>query len=157
MARELLLMKRNSFLYVFKTAQVYCLMISLLGVVLLKLNSKSLTIFSFSFFPQLVIAAFITMKICISTHRTVDLMNASFLMNSLFYTLIRLMTNRVAELSWTVTRLPVVYKQRGFNLYPAWAYSLPASILKVPFSVIDSLLWTAITYYLIRYAPDIKR
>ncbi|KAM1633865.1 hypothetical protein TB2_011832 [Malus domestica] len=67
MARELLLMKRNSFLYVFKTA-------------------------------QLVITAFITMAICISTHRTVDLINASFFMNSLFYTLIRLMTNGVAEL-----------------------------------------------------------
>ncbi|KAB2599225.1 hypothetical protein D8674_009496 [Pyrus ussuriensis x Pyrus communis] len=125
MARELLLMKRNSFLYVFKTA-------------------------------QLVITAFITMAICISTLRTSDLINASFLLNSLFDTLIRLMTNGVAELSLTVTRLPVVYKQRGFNLYPAWEYSLPASILKVPFSVTDSLLWTAITYYLIGYAPDIK-
>jgi len=67
------------------------------------------------------------------------------------------MTNGVAELIMTITRLPVVYKQKAFYLYPAWAYCLPASILKIPFSVLDSLVWTSMTYYVIGYSPEITR
>ncbi|RXH71770.1 hypothetical protein DVH24_025271 [Malus domestica] len=106
---------------------------------------------------MLTIIAFITMTVFIRTQMAVDLTSANFLMGSLFYTLVRLMTNGVAELSLTVTRLPVVYKQRGFYLYPAWAYCIPASLLKVPFSLLDSALWTAITYYVIGFSPEITR
>lgn len=126
MARELLLMKRNSFVYVFKTV-------------------------------QLVITAFITMTIFIRTQTTVDVISANYFLGALYYTIVRLMTNGVAELSLTVIRLPVVYKQRSFYLYPAWAYSIPASILKIPLSLIDSILWTGITYYVIGYSPEVQR
>uniref|UniRef100_A0A5B6Z2Y3 Putative pleiotropic drug resistance protein 3-like n=1 Tax=Davidia involucrata TaxID=16924 RepID=A0A5B6Z2Y3_DAVIN len=126
MARELLLMKRNSFVYVFKTT-------------------------------QLVIIALMTMTIFIRTRMAVDLLHADYFMGALFYTLIRLMTNGVAELSLTVSRLPVFYKQQAFYLYPAWAYSIPASILKTPFSLLESILWTSITYYAIGYTPEVER
>ncbi|XWS08431.1 hypothetical protein CRYUN_Cryun40dG0002000 [Craigia yunnanensis] len=126
MDRELLLMKRNSFVYVFKTAQI-------------------------------VITAFITMTVFIRTQMKVDLISANYLMGSMYYALVRLMTNGVAELSLTVIRLPIVYKQREFYLYPPWAYSIPASILKIPLSLADSVLWTAITYYVIGYSPEVER
>ncbi|XVF66043.1 hypothetical protein PTKIN_Ptkin10aG0002400 [Pterospermum kingtungense] len=126
MDRELLLMKRNSFVYVFKTA-------------------------------QLVITAFMTMTVFIRTQMKVDLISANYLMGSMYYALVRLMTNGVAELSLTVIRLPIVYKQRAFYLYPPWAYSIPASILKIPLSLVDAVLWTAITYYVIGYAPEVER
>ncbi|KAG2721210.1 hypothetical protein I3843_02G058000 [Carya illinoinensis] len=126
MSRELLLLKRNSFVYVFKTV-------------------------------QLVITAFIAMTIFLRTQTTVDLNSANYFLGALYYTLVRLMTNGVAELSLTITRLPVVYKQRSFYLYPAWAYSIPASILKIPFSLVDSILWTALTYYVIGYSPEVGR
>ncbi|XP_030496768.2 pleiotropic drug resistance protein 3 [Cannabis sativa] len=125
-ARELLLMKRNSFVYIFKTA-------------------------------QLIITAFMTMTVFIRTEMDVDLESANYLMGSLYYALVRLLTNGVAELALTVTRLPIVDKQKAFYLYPAWAYSIPASILKIPFSLMDSLLWTALTYYVIGYSPEIER
>lgn len=86
-----------------------------------------------------------------------DLMHANFMMGSLYYAIVRLMTNGVAELSLTVTRLPVVYRQRSFLLYSAWAYSLPASILKIPLSLAEALIWTALTYYVIGYSPEIER
>ncbi|XP_024922481.2 pleiotropic drug resistance protein 3 [Ziziphus jujuba] len=126
MARELLLVKRNSFVYVFKTAQLF-------------------------------IIAVMTMTVFIRTELDVDLESANYFMGSLYYALVRLMTNGVAELSLTIARLPVVDKQRTFYLYPAWAYSIPASILKIPFSVVDALLWTALTYYVIGYSPEVKR
>uniref|UniRef100_A0A2N9E6E2 ABC transporter domain-containing protein n=1 Tax=Fagus sylvatica TaxID=28930 RepID=A0A2N9E6E2_FAGSY len=126
MARELLLMKRNSFVYVVKTM-------------------------------QLIITAFITMTVFIRTQTDVDLISANYFLSCLFYTIVRLMTNGVAELTLTITRLPVVYKQRSFYLYPAWAYSIPASILKIPFSLVDSILWTAMTYYVVGYSPEVER
>ncbi|KAM7279762.1 hypothetical protein ACFE04_006896 [Oxalis oulophora] len=126
MAREFLLMKRNSFVYVFKTV-------------------------------QLIITAFITMTVFIRTRMTRDAKSADYLMGAMFYTLVRLFTNGVAELSLTIIRLPVIYKQRAFYLYPAWSYSIPAAILKVPFSLMDSILWTSMTYYVIGYSPEIGR
>ncbi|XP_058083528.1 pleiotropic drug resistance protein 3-like isoform X1 [Magnolia sinica] len=126
MAREWLLMKRNSFVHVFKTA-------------------------------QLVIMAFITMTIFIRTQMRVDVLHANYYMGSLFYTIIRLVTNGIAELALTVSRLPVFYRQREYYFYPAWTFSIPASILKIPFSLLESFIWTAITYYVIGYSPEIER
>ncbi|TKY54311.1 Pleiotropic drug resistance protein 3 [Spatholobus suberectus] len=126
MKREILLMKRNSFIYVFKTA-------------------------------QLTITAIITMTVFLRTQMAVDLIGANYLLGSLYYTLVRLMTNGVAELIMTIARLPVVDKQKAFYLYPAWAYCLPAAILKIPFSVLDAIVWTSVTYYVIGYSPEITR
>lgn len=106
---------------------------------------------------QLTITAIITMTVFIRTQRAVDLIGANYLLGSLYYTLVRLMTNGVAELIMTITRLPVVDKQKEFYLYPAWAYCLPSAILKIPFSVLDSIVWTSVTYYVIGYSPEITR
>ena len=97
------------------------------------------------------------MTVFMRTQTSVDLIGANYFLGSLFYTIVRLMTNGVAELSLTITRLPVVYKQRSFYLYPAWAYSIPASLLKIPLSLVDSILWTVMTYYIIGYSPEVER
>ncbi|MBA0861360.1 hypothetical protein Goshw_027169 [Gossypium schwendimanii] len=126
MAREWLLMKRNSFVHIFKSS-------------------------------QLVVIALITMTIFIRTRMKLDLVHASYYQGSLFYALIRLMTTGITELALTVSRLSVFYKQRDFYFYPAWAYSIPAAILKIPFSLMDAFLWTALTYYVIGYSPEPER
>ncbi|GLT42708.1 hypothetical protein SLA2020_166940 [Shorea laevis] len=126
MAREWLLMKRNSFIHIFKTG-------------------------------QLVVIALITTTVFLRTRMKVDMVHATYYMGSLFYALVRLMSNGIAELSFTVSRLPVFYKQRDLYFYPAWAYSIPAAILKIPFSLIDALLWTVLTYYGIGYSPEPQR
>lgn len=97
------------------------------------------------------------MSVFVRTSTEVDLMRANYLMGSMYYALIRLFTNGFAELSLTVIRLPAVQKQRSFYLYPAWAYAIPASILKIPFSLLDSIIWTGITYYVIGYSPEVTR
>ncbi|XP_048433500.1 pleiotropic drug resistance protein 3-like isoform X1 [Pyrus x bretschneideri] len=125
-AREWLLMKRNSFIHVFKSV-------------------------------QLVIVALVTMTVFLRTRMDIDEVHAKYYMGSLFYALIRLMTNGAAELSMTVSRLAVFYKQRDFYFYPAWAYSIPAIILKIPFSFLDAFLWTSLTYYVIGYSPEPDR
>lgn len=106
---------------------------------------------------KLVVIGVMTMTIFIRTRMKIDVIHANYYMGSLFYALLRLMNNGIAELSMTVSRLGVLYKQRDFYFYPTWAYSIPAAILKIPFSFLDAFLWTALTYYVIGYSPEPAR
>ncbi|KAM3752301.1 hypothetical protein ACB098_03G007200 [Castanea mollissima] len=125
-SREYLLMKRNSFIYIFKTT-------------------------------QLVITACITMTVFLRTRMDIDILHANYYMGSLFYALIILLVDGIPELSMTIQRLEVFYKQKTFCFYPAWAYAIPSSILKVPISFVESLVWTCLTYYVIGYSPEAER
>ncbi|RYR75920.1 hypothetical protein Ahy_A01g000522 isoform C [Arachis hypogaea] len=124
--RELLLMKRNSFVYIFKST-------------------------------QLVIVASIGMTVFIRTRMSVDALHGNYFMGSLFYSLIILLVDGIPELSMTVSRLSVFYKQKELYFYPAWAYSIPSAVLKIPLSLLESFIWTALTYYVIGYSPEIGR
>ncbi|XP_057807442.1 pleiotropic drug resistance protein 3-like isoform X3 [Salvia miltiorrhiza] len=126
MSREFLLMKRNSFVYVFKSA-------------------------------QLVFIAAVTMTVFLRTQMHVDLVHATDYLGALFYTLIILLIDGMPELSMTIARLPVFYKQRDLNFYPAWAYVIPATILKIPMSLLEALVWTCLTYYVIGFTPEAGR
>lgn len=99
----------------------------------------------------------ITMTVYLRTRMGVDIVHANYYMGSLFFALLLLMVNGFPELAMTVSRLPVFYKQRDFFFYPAWAYAIPATILKIPISLIESLIWTSLTYYVIGYSPEASR
>lgn len=101
-----------------------------------------------------MVIALVTMTMFLRTWMKVDEIHAKYYMSSLFYALVRLLCNGTAEISMTASRLAVIYKQRDFYFYPAWAYSIPAAILKIPFSLLDAFLWTALTYYVIGYSPE---
>lgn len=110
-----------------------------------------------SFALQLGIIAIITATVFLRTHLGVDIIHANYYMGSLFYALLLLMVNGFPELAMTVSRLPVFYKQRDYYFYPAWAYAIPSAILKIPISLVESLVWTSITYYVIGYSPEAAR
>ncbi|KAI3789694.1 hypothetical protein L2E82_02497 [Cichorium intybus] len=72
----------------------------------------------------------------------------------------RLTTDTVIYLlhiSMTIAKLPVFYKQRDFLFYPSWAYALPSWIVKIPVAIVESTLWTVITYYVLGFDPNITR
>ncbi|XP_058191654.1 pleiotropic drug resistance protein 3-like isoform X2 [Rhododendron vialii] len=123
MSREYLLMRRNSFIYVFKTI-------------------------------QLVITAFIAMTVFLRTRMGVDVIHANSYLGALFFSLLILFFDGFPEMSMTVTRLAVFYKQRDLYFYPAWSYTIPSTILKVPLSLFEALIWTSLTYYVIGYSPE---
>ncbi|XP_047046682.1 ABC transporter G family member 41-like [Lolium rigidum] len=125
-ARELLLMKRNAFLYITKTI-------------------------------QLGLLAVITGTVFLRTRMGVDRVHANYYMGSIFYSLLLLMVNGFPELAMAVSRLPVFYKQRDYYFYPAWAYAIPSFILKIPVSLVESVAWTSISYFLIGYTPEASR
>ncbi|XP_019055632.1 PREDICTED: pleiotropic drug resistance protein 3-like [Nelumbo nucifera] len=126
MAREFLLMRRNSFVYVFKSTQLF-------------------------------VIASITMTVFLRSRMGVDVAHANYYMGSLFYALVILTTDGFPELSLTVSRLAVFYKQREMYFYPAWAYSIPTAVLKIPLSLVESFVWTTLTYYVIGYSPEFGR
>ncbi|KAK8352900.1 hypothetical protein V6Z11_A05G123100 [Gossypium hirsutum] len=126
-AREWLLMKRNSFVYVFKTVQITIMSLIAMTV----------------FFRKEMHAG--------------NLEDGSKFFGALFYSLINVMFNGMAELAMTIFRLPVFYKQRDFLFYPPWAFSLPIWIIKIPFSLMESGIWICLTYYTIGFAPAASR
>ncbi len=53
-----------------------------------------------------------------------------------------------------VARLEGWYKQRDNKMYPAWAYILPTTILRIPYSILAAVLWCSIVYYPVGLAPE---
>jgi hypothetical protein len=38
-----------------------------------------------------------------------------------------------------------------------WAFALPTTILRIPYSFVESFLWSTILYWVIGFAPDAGR
>ncbi len=53
-----------------------------------------------------------------------------------------------------MARLDGWYKQRDNKMYPAWAYVLPTTILRLPYSLLVATLWCCIVYYPVGLAPE---
>ncbi|KAL0323901.1 UNVERIFIED_CONTAM: Pleiotropic drug resistance protein 1 [Sesamum calycinum] len=126
-AREFLLMKRNSFVYIFKLIQ------------LILMASISMTVFLRTEMPK----------------KTVT--DGGIYMGALFYALIMIMFNGFSELALSILKLPVFYKQRDLLFFPPWAYSLPAWILKIPITLVEVAIWVGLTYYPTGYDSDAGR
>lgn len=125
--REWLLMKRNSFVYIFKTTQI-------------------------------TIMATIALTVFLRTEmKTGQIKDGAKFWGALFFSLINVMFNGMAELAMTVFRLPVFFKQRDFLFYPAWAFALPIWLLRIPVSLMESGIWIILTYYTIGFAPAASR
>lgn len=97
------------------------------------------------------------MTVFLRTRMKVDLEHANYYMGALFYALILLLVDGIPELAMTIQRLEVFYKQRQFYFYQAWAYAIPTAILKIPLSLVESLVWTCLTYYVIGFTPQLSR
>nr|XP_017234537.1 PREDICTED: pleiotropic drug resistance protein 3-like [Daucus carota subsp. sativus]XP_017234538.1 PREDICTED: pleiotropic drug resistance protein 3-like [Daucus carota subsp. sativus] len=126
MSREFLLMRRNSFVYIFKSA-------------------------------QLIIIASVTMTVFIRSRIKINALDADKYLGALFYSLVIILVDGFPEVSMTVARLAVFYKQRELCFYPAWGYAISAAILKVPLSLLEAFIWVCLTYYVIGYSPEPER
>ncbi|KAM7512769.1 hypothetical protein LguiB_011644 [Lonicera macranthoides] len=124
---QLLLMKRNSFIYVFKFIQ-------LLFVALITMSV---------FFRTTL------------HHNTVD--DGGLYLGELYFSMVIILFNGFTEVSMLVAKLPVLYKHRDLHFYPCWAYTLPSWALSIPISLIESGFWVAVTYYVVGFDPNIIR
>ncbi|XP_041002180.1 pleiotropic drug resistance protein 1-like isoform X1 [Juglans microcarpa x Juglans regia] len=126
-SREYLLMKRNSFVYVFKLSQLFFMALI------------AMTIFLRTKMPR------------------EDATDGGIYTNALFFTVIMIMFNGMAELSMTIIKLPVFYKQRDLLFYPSWVYAIPQWILKIPITFLEVAVWVFMTYYVIGFDPNVGR
>lgn len=53
--------------------------------------------------------------------------------------------------------ISVFYKQKSNLFYPVTSYSLPSTLLRIPLSAVSALLWAAMTYFVVGFAPDAGR
>ncbi|KAF5466684.1 hypothetical protein F2P56_016589 [Juglans regia] len=126
-SREYLLMKRNSFVYVFKLSQLF-----LMALI-------AMTIFLRTKMPRR------------------DSTDGTIYLGALFFTVVMIMFNGMSELSMTIIKLPVFYKQRDLLFYPSWVYALPTWILKIPVTFLEVAVWVFMTYYVIGFDPNVGR
>jgi hypothetical protein len=83
--------------------------------------------------------------------------NGGIYMGALFFTTIMIMFNGLSELPLTIFKLPVFFKQRDLLFYPAWTYTVPSWILKIPLTFIEVGGFIFTTYYVIGFDPDVIR
>ncbi|KAH6826662.1 ABC-2 and Plant PDR ABC-type transporter family protein [Perilla frutescens var. hirtella] len=122
--KEWLLIKRNSFVYIFKTVQIFIVAI-ITATVFLRTNMHT---------------------------RTPD--DGAVYIGAMLFGMISNTFNGFAELSLTIQRLPVFYKQRDLLFHPPWTYTLPTFLLRIPISVFEAIVWMVTTYYTIGFAPQ---
>lgn len=60
-------------------------------------------------------------------------------------------------MSMTVERLPVFFKQRDNLFYTATSFVMPATLMRIPYSLVEALTWTVITYFTVGLAPQADR
>lgn len=125
--KEWLLIKRNSFVYIFKTVQIIIIAI---------------------------IASTVFFRTRLHTRNEDD---AAIYIGALLFAMIINMFNGFSELAMTIQRLPVFYKQRDLLFHPPWAFTLPTFLLRIPISVFESTVWMIITYYTMGFAPEASR
>ncbi|CAI9100257.1 OLC1v1037214C1 [Oldenlandia corymbosa var. corymbosa] len=124
---QLLLMKRNSFIYVFKFIQLL-------------------------FVALITMSVFFRTRL---HHDTID--DGGLYLGELYFAMVIILFNGFTEVSMLVAKLPVLYKHRDLHFYPAWAYTLPSWLLSIPTSLIESGFWVAVTYYVVGFDPNITR
>ncbi|XP_073142895.1 ABC transporter G family member 29-like isoform X2 [Henckelia pumila] len=125
--KEWLLIKRNSFFYIFKTVQI-------------------------------VFVAIVTSTVFLrSKLHTRNEEDAAVYVGALAFCMINNAFNGYVEISLTMERLPVFYKHRDLLLHPPWVFTLPTFLLRIPISMLESVVWTIITYYTIGFAPEASR
>ncbi|KAA3490138.1 ABC transporter G family member 32-like [Gossypium australe] len=124
---QMLLMKRNSFIYVFKFIQLFIV-----------------ALITMSVFMRTVLH-----------HNTID--DGGLYLGALYFSMVIILFNGFTEVSMLVAKLPVLYKHRALHFYPTWAYTLPSWLLSIPTSLYESGFWVAISYYVIGYDPNFTR
>ncbi|CAL5199946.1 unnamed protein product [Lathyrus oleraceus] len=125
--KEWLLIKRNSFIYIFKTVQI-CIMAVICGTVFLRSEMH---------------------------RRNED--DAAVYIGAILFTITMNMFNGFSECPLTIARLPVFYKHRDHLFHPPWTYTLPNFVLRIPITLFEATVWVLITYNTIGLAPEASR
>ncbi|XP_071685616.1 ABC transporter G family member 32-like [Rutidosis leptorrhynchoides] len=124
---QLLLLKRDSFVYIFRLFQLMLVVLVMTSV----------------FFR--------------STMHHNSLADGGVYLGALYFAIVMILFNGFMEVPMLIAKLPVIYKHRDLHFYPCWVYTLPSWLLSIPSSIIESGIWVAVTYYLVGFDPQLSR
>mmetsp|Transcript_9242 Transcript_9242/g.27733 ORF Transcript_9242/g.27733 Transcript_9242/m.27733 type:complete len:1604 (+) Transcript_9242:484-5295(+) len=125
--RDWILMERNRFLYVFR-------------------------------FMQMLILAFVTATLFPKPRQTYDTVaGGSLLIGAIFFSLLQFLFDGMTEMVLTIDRLPIYYKQTDNKFFPSWSFVFPTTIMRLPYSIAQGILWAVIVYWSIGLAPEASR
>lgn len=126
-SREVLLLKRNSPVHIFKTIQI-------------------------------TVLAFVISTLFLRTNMShTSVLDANKYMGALFMAVVIVNFNGMTEIAMTIKRIPIFYKQRELLALPGWALLSSVFLISLPMSLLETGLWTGLTYYVIGYAPSLIR
>ncbi|KAK9857560.1 hypothetical protein WJX84_006546, partial [Apatococcus fuscideae] len=115
--REYTLMVRHAFVYIFRTCQI-------------------------------TVLAFVTGTLFIRPRMpTKTVTDATKFANLLFFALVTMQFDAFTEMSITIDKINIFYKQRDNLFFPAWSYALPMTLLRIPYSLVESFIFSGIVYY----------
>ncbi|CAK0748752.1 hypothetical protein CVIRNUC_001857 [Coccomyxa viridis] len=125
--REWVLMRRHSFVYIFRTIMNF-------------------------------VNGFIASMLFIrpTMHRN-NLGDSNLYAGVLFYSQVHMLFDGFTEMAIQIDSLPVFYRQRDSLFFPSWAFALPVTLLRLPYSLVESALWSAMLYWIIGFDPDAGR
>lgn len=106
---------------------------------------------------QLTLVAIITMTLFMRTRMHHNEADGNKFLGALYFAIMMIMFNGYAELAMTIAKLPVFFKQRDLLFFPAWTYTLPGWILKIPIILVEVAIWVFTTYYVIGFDPNAGR
>ncbi|XP_020250200.1 ABC transporter G family member 45-like isoform X2 [Asparagus officinalis] len=107
---------------------------------------------------QIATMALVVMTLFLKTKTIqVSAESANKLLGSLFAGVVIVKFNGMTELQMMINRLPIFYKQRELLNLPGWALLSSIVILSIPMSIIETGIWTCLTYFSIGYAPSVIR
>eukprot|EP00878_Enallax_costatus_P029120 GHUV01031546.1.p1 GENE.GHUV01031546.1~~GHUV01031546.1.p1 ORF type:complete len:121 (-),score=31.59 GHUV01031546.1:746-1108(-) len=108
--------------------------------------------------PQVLFLGFITGTLFLKGHLKADgISSGSLYLGLTFFSIVNNMFSSYAEMTLMIMSLHVFFKQRTAQFFPAWAFALPTTLLRIPYSLVESIPWSVIVYWLTGLAPDAGR
>ncbi|KAL3156297.1 hypothetical protein ABBQ32_012567 [Trebouxia sp. C0010 RCD-2024] len=121
MRREFIIMKRNSIVFGFRIAQLVVLSI-VAGTLLIRPIMHTNSVSDGQLFVALPFAM-----------------------------MVGLMMDNFSEMSITLESMHVMFRQRANFFYPGWAYAMPTTLLRIPYSFTMALLLSCLIYWVVGY------
>lgn len=105
---------------------------------------------------QTIITAFLTSTMFLQLETTGE-EDAYLFLAVGFFSVTFLGMNPSPDAYTMLAQLPAFYKQRNARLFPAWCFGLSHILIRIPWRLLDSFLWTIIVYWTVGFAPSFGR
>ncbi|KAL4524950.1 hypothetical protein Ndes2526A_g07047 [Nannochloris sp. 'desiccata'] len=106
---------------------------------------------------QVVLMSLITATVYLNVRDKDNLDDGNLIMGALFFAMIYMLMAGAGEMHLLSERLPVFFRQREMKMYPGSAFALPAFLWRLPYCLVDAVLWSGIMYFAVGLDYNVGR